>query len=284
MFHLQIKHWCELQIKKHHLNIEPYKPFDRSFLICCEHGKITIAWAQPHQPFSFGFLVQSLHTTSWKVLPQTWDIIWDICLFSKWTKYLSSGYPSNHATFYFLQSISIYLFIFILFIQHSASCQHKKNIASDEEGPSWVFNMYYSTVHGGVRGLNEVYCLKTGLAAWPSCSSKNWLRNFQFWNCHDNFHSTVAQVFGARGTVNNWLTTTVKQLALKCLGFHMPYALCICAVRPPLITSCTITALQGAEWEKKADTWVSRTSGMNPAFTRDRKQSTYPTHSFSKST
>lgn len=29
----------------------------------------------------------------------------------------------------------------------------------------------------GVWDLNEVYCLKTGLAAWPSCSSKNWLRN-----------------------------------------------------------------------------------------------------------
>lgn len=261
-------------------------------LLWAWHCKITIAWEQPHQPFSFGFLVQSLHPTSWKELPQTWDIIWDICLFSKWTKYLSSGYPSNHATavyrevphstFYIL-FLFIYLFSFYLFNILLLANTHKKNIASDEEGPSWVL-ICIIQLFIGVWDLNEVYCLKTGLAAWPSCSSKNWLRNSQFWNCHDNFHSTVAQVFGARGTVNNWLTTTVKQLALKCLGFHMPYALCICALRPPLITSCTITALQRAEWEKKADTRVSRTSGMNPACTRDRKQSTYSTHSFSKST
>lgn len=148
-----------------------------------------------------------------------------------------------HSTFYNLfLFLFIYLFSFYLF--NILLLANTKNIASDEEGPSWVL-ICIIQLFMGVRDLNEVYCLKTGLAAWPSCSSKNWLRNFQFWNCHDDFHSTVAQVFGVRGTVNNWLTTTVKQLALKCLGFHMPYALCICAVRPPLITSCTSRGLSG---------------------------------------
>ncbi len=181
------------------------------------------------------------------------------------------------------KNVPFYFYLFSFYLFNVLLLANTKNISSDEEGPSWVL-LCIIQLFMGVWDLNEVYCLKTGLAAWPSCSSKNWLRNSQFWSCHDNFHSTVGQVFGARVTVNNWLSITVMQVALKCFYFHMPYALCICALRPPFITSCTITALQRAEWERKADTRVSRTSGMNPAFTRDRKQSTYPTHSFSKST
>lgn len=56
-----------------------------------------------------------------------------------------------------------------------------KDISSAEERPSWALGCIIH-LSMGVWDLNKVYCLKTGLAAWPSCSSKNCLRNSQLWN------------------------------------------------------------------------------------------------------
>jgi len=94
-----------------------------------------------------------------------------------------------------------------------------KNIASAEEGPSWALNCIIQLLTR-VWDLNEVYCLKTGLAAWPSCLSKSWLRYSQLWNCHDIFQSTIAQVFEPE------VLSVFEAVCIDMLGFT--YALCLC--------------------------------------------------------
>lgn len=117
----------------------------------------------------------------------------DLWYFFVWQikHYPSSGNPPSHATVVYGEVPHSTFYILLLTFCFLPT---QKNIASAKEGPSWALICIIQLLMG-VWDLNEVYCLKTGLAAWPSCLSKTSLRNSQLWNCHDNSQSTVAQVF-----------------------------------------------------------------------------------------
>jgi len=148
-------------------------------------------------------------------------------------------YRSSHATVVYAEVPRSTFYILLLHLTFCFLPTHK-NIASAEEGPSWALNCIIQLLTR-VWDLNEVYCLKTGLAAWPSCLSKSWLRYSQLWNCHDIFQSTIAQVFEPE--VLSKIGWPLQWGSLHWYAWVYICSMFVYIVRTQMITSCTIAEL-----------------------------------------